>query len=249
MLKKLRAPQRRTGREPDEDVRPPGAALVGALVEEEVRRRTRELQAALDERSRRFRDLDHLTRNNLQTLSSIVLLKARRTRDEAARRGLLNMAERITALSAVHRLLDPANVSGCFDVAAFLEDLAGDLATTVDARQIRLELDLEPLDVPEREAAAIALLLNELITNALRHAFPGGRKGRVSIAARRSEGGGRIVVEDDGIGLSRATPPGEAFGRQLSEMLARQIKAELLWEDAAPGTRAVLVLGRGPERA
>jgi two-component sensor histidine kinase len=250
MLKKLRAPARRTGREPDaETIRPPGAALVDALVEEEVRRRTQELQAALDERTRRLRELDHLTRNNLQTLSSIVLLKARRTHDEAARRGLLNMAERIAALSAVHRLLDPASVSGRFDAAAFLQELAQDLAATADPRRIRLELDLEPLDVPEREGAAVALLLNELVANALRHAFPDGRTGRVAIAARRTGGVARITVEDDGVGLGAAAPPGEGFGRTLAEMLARQLKADLQWQDAAPGTRAVLVLGQRAEPA
>jgi two-component sensor histidine kinase len=249
MLKKLRAPPRRTGREPDQDGRPPGAALVDALVEEEVRRRTSELQAALDERTRRLRDLDHLTRNNLQTLSSIVLLKARRTGDEGARRGLLNTAERINALAAAHRLIDPANLDGRFDVAAFLKDFAQDLAAAADPRRIRLDLDVEPFDVPERDAAALALLVNELATNALRHAFPDGRKGRVSITGRRSEGAVRLTVEDDGVGLAAASASGEGFGRTLAEMLARQLKAELLWEDADPGTRAVLALGRPADRA
>jgi two-component sensor histidine kinase len=197
MLKKLPAPRRRTGSKPDEDARPPGA-LIDALVEEEVRRRTQELQAALDERTRRLRDLDHLTRNNLQTLSSIVLLKARRTQDEGARRGLLNTAERINALAAAHRLIDPADPSGRFDVAAFLQDFAGDLAAAAPP-QIRLDLDVEPFDVPERDAAALALLVNELVTNALRHAFPDGRTGRVAVAVRRAGGATRIVVEDDGV--------------------------------------------------
>ncbi|HEX8664106.1 MAG TPA: sensor histidine kinase, partial [Beijerinckiaceae bacterium] len=115
---------------------------------------------------------------------------------------------------------------------------------------IRLDLDVEPFDVPERDAAALALLVNELVTNALRHAFPDGRKGRVSISARRSEGAARLTVEDDGVGLAAAAAAsGEGFGRTLAEMLARQLKAELRWEDAAPGTRAVLVLGRTAERA
>ena len=245
MLKKLPAPRRRTGPKPGEDARPPGAALVDLLVEEEVRRRTQELQAALDERTRRLRDLDHLTRNNLQTLSSIVLLKARRTGDEGARRGLLNTAERINALAAAHRLIDPASLSGRFDVTAFLEDLAGELAATVDSGQVEFRLALEPIDIPEREAAAIALLMNELVTNALRHAFPDRRKGRISIAVRRTGSEARLTVEDDGVGFDAASASGEGFGRTLAEMLARQLKAELLWQDAEPGTRAVLVLGRG----
>jgi len=98
----------------------------------------------------------------------------------------------------------------------------------------------------ERDAAPIALLINELVTNALRHAFPDERRGQVAIAVGAQ---GRIVVADNGIGLSAAAPSREAFGRSLAEMLARQIGAELVFEDAAPGTRAVVMLPGRSERA
>jgi two-component sensor histidine kinase len=84
-------------------------------------------------------------------------------------------------------------------------------------------------------------LINELVTNALRHAFPDERRGHVAIAVGAQ---GRIVVADNGVGLGAAAPSREAFGRSLAEMLARQIGAELRFEDAAPGTRAVVVLPR-----
>ncbi|MFL5149348.1 MAG: histidine kinase dimerization/phosphoacceptor domain -containing protein, partial [Microvirga sp.] len=116
MLKRLRAPPRRIEHETRSGR--PAAAPVSAAIEDEVRRRTAELEAALEARSRRLRELDHLAKNNLQTLASIILLKARRSQSAKARRSLLAMAERITALSTAHRLLDPADPAGGFDVGA-----------------------------------------------------------------------------------------------------------------------------------
>jgi two-component sensor histidine kinase len=231
MLKKLRAQPRRVVEASAVD--PPRRRGAG-----DMSARAAELEAALAAQSRRLRELDHLTRNNLQTLSAITLLKARRCEDADTRRSLQTVAERIGAVSAAHRALDPENPKGRFDVSAFVADLAADLAATIDAERIGLTLDLEPLEAPERDAAAIALLVNELVTNALRHAFPDQRKGRIAIAIRAD---GRIVVADNGIGMP-AAPPRDAFGRVLAEMLARQLGAELRLEDARPGTRVVVML-------
>ena len=248
MLKRLRAPPRRIEHETKSGLpRRPAAAPVSAAIEDEVRRRTVELEAALEARSRRLRELDHLAKNNLQTLASIILLKARRSQSAKARRSLLAMAERITALSTAHRLLDPADPAGGFDVGAFVKDLAGEVAAGVDPRRIAIRLDLARLEVAERDAAPIALLINELVTNALRHAFPDERRGHVAIAVGAQ---GRIVVADNGVGLGAAAPSREAFGRSLAEMLARQIGAELVFEDAEPGTRAIVFCrGRTPAGA
>ena len=236
MLKRLRAQPRRIEHETKSGLsRRPAAAPVSAAIEEEVRRRTVDLEVALEARSRRLREFDHLAKNNLQTLASIILLKARRSQSAKARRSLLGMAERITALSTAHRLLDPADPAGGFDVGAFVKDFAGEVAAGVDPRRIAIRLDLRRLEVAERDAAPIALLINELVTNALRHAFPDERRGHVAIAVGAQ---GRIVVADNGVGLGAAAPSREAFGRSLAEMLARQIGAELVFEDARPGTRA-----------
>src|SRR3954470_14636668 len=141
MLKRLRAQPRRIEHETKSGLsRRPGAAPASAAVEDEVRRRTADLEAALEARSRRVRGFDHLAKNNLQTLASIILLKARRSQSAKARRSLLAMAERITALSAAHRLLDPADPAGGLHVGAFVKDLAGEVAAGVDPGRIRMHL-------------------------------------------------------------------------------------------------------------
>ena len=234
MLKRLRAQPRRIEHETKSGLsRRPAAAPVSAAVEEEVRRRTVDLEVALEARSRRLRE------------ARLGALRAARLeeddRGERLEVVLGEVTERITALSTAHRLLDPADPAGGFDVGAFVKDFAGEIAAGVDPRRIAVRLDLHRLEVAERDAAPIALLINELVTNALRHAFPDERRGHVAIAVGAQ---GRIVVADNGVGLSAAAPSREAFGRSLAEMLARQIGAELVFEDARPGTRAVVVLPR-----
>lgn len=218
-------------------------------LEQEVARRTRDLQAALDQKTALLHEVDHRVKNNLQVVSSLVLLKARRMRDESAQKVLNNVAERISALSTVYRLLYSVGDVGRFDVREFVTDLSSDLMSSADPRQIELTLRVEPIAVSSAKATPLALLIHELMANALRHAFPGGRKGRIGVVAERVNGAVQITVEDDGVGLDAAPRPPEAFGRTLIDMLARQLRAGLRFEDGQPGTRAVVEVPLNAEEA
>jgi two-component sensor histidine kinase len=209
-------------------------------LEVEVARRTRALQAALDQKTALLQELDHRVKNNLQVVASLVLLKSRRVKDPQARSVLTNMAERIGALSTAHRLLYADAGATWFDLREFVTDLSRDLMVPLNPADIELSLDLDPVVVAGGKAAPLALLVNELVGNALRHAFPNGR-GRVSVAAKR-DGDLRIVVEDNGVGLASHATSDESFGKTLIDMLTRQLKGTMAWEDAAPGTRAVVVI-------
>jgi two-component sensor histidine kinase len=223
------------------------AGRLQKALEAEVARRTHELQAALDEAKALLHDLDHRAKNNLQALASLTVLKARRMRDPASRAALTNMAERIGALSTAQRLLYADGGVVWFELREFLTDLTRDLMSVKPAG-IDLSLDVDDVAIAAGKAAPLALLVNELVGNALRHAFPHGR-GRLRVSAKL-DGGLRIAVEDDGIGLADHTSSKEAFGKDLIDMLARQLRGAVAWEDAAPGTRAVLVmpLGEGETR-
>ena len=209
-------------------------------VDAAVARRTEELQAALDQKSALLQELDHRVKNNLQVVASLVLLKSRRIKDEGARGILTNMAERIGALATAHRLLYADGGATWFDLSEVLTDLSRDLMVPLDPANIELSLDFDPVAIAGAKAAPLALLVNELLSNALRHAFP-DRLGRVSMTAKW-DGALHIVVEDRGIGLENHASSDESFGKTLIDMLVRQLRATMAWEDAAPGTRAVLVI-------
>jgi two-component sensor histidine kinase len=209
-------------------------------VEAEVARRTEELRAALARSEALLQDLDHRAKNNLQTLASLAILKARRVKDPVARGALTNMAERIAALSTAHRLVYTEGGATWFDLRELVTDLARDLAVAVKPGDVELALAVAPIALTGDKATPLGLLVNELLGNALRHAFPHGG-GRLAVSAE-VDGDLRIVVEDDGVGPAAHRSAEEGFGKNLIDMLARQLRGTIAWEDAAPGTRAVLVV-------
>ena len=218
-------------------------------LEELVVLRTRDLQAALDQKTALLHELDHRVKNNLQVVSSLVLLKARQIQDDGTRQVLHNMAERISALSTVHRLLYTVGDVSRFDLKEYVGDLTADLMTALPKGRIRLDLDVAPVAISAAKATPLALLVNEIVGNALKHAHPDGGPGRVAVAVRKLDGDVRIEIEDDGIGLEADDASGRGFGRTLIDMLVRQLRAQIDWQDAQPGTRVLVTVPLNAEEA
>jgi hypothetical protein len=149
-LERMHAPRRGQGRgsEPDKARRKVGGlSQADARIEEEVQRRTAELRGELDMQHRRLREMSHQVKNNFQTLSALTLLKARRTVDEGARRALLNMAERIGALSTAYRLTDPSSDERV-DASALVAEIAAEIVAGFEGERVALAHDIEPVLVP-----------------------------------------------------------------------------------------------------
>jgi PAS domain S-box-containing protein len=211
-------------------------------LEKIVEQRTRDLKIALDEKTALLHEVEHRVKNSLQMIASLVLLKGRRSRDPGTRRILQDMAERVSALSHVHRLLYASEDVSSFNLADFTRELAEEYVAALPQGQITLQLDLASINVPSAKAAPLALLLNELIGNAVKHAFPGEKRGQLTIRIGRVEKTLQIVVADDGIGLHHTPAPEGSFGKILIDMLVRQLKGQLTWRDMEPGTRAEIFM-------
>ncbi|UMY20025.1 PAS domain-containing protein [Methylobacterium organophilum] len=211
-------------------------------LERQVVERTAALQAALEQKTALLHEVDHRVKNNLQVISSLMLLKARRTPEGEAREALQAMAERIGALSTAHRMLYSAGNVSRFDFQEFTAEFLSDVAAGLDPERTTIRSEIEPVGTTAAMAAPLALMLHELTANALRHAFPGDREGLVSIRARQGAEGMQLVVEDDGVGLAQAPANPAGFGRNLVEMVVRQLRGHVLWSDAAPGTRVEITI-------
>lgn len=209
---------------------------------QDLETRNRALQAALDQQTALLHEVDHRVKNNLQVISSLVLLKARRSRDAACRDVLRSMADRIGALATAHRLLYAVSDVARFDLRDFAADFAADLEAGIDPDRIALSVDVEAVAVPASMAAPLALLVHELAVNAVRHAFPGERHGRVAITARAEDASLILDIRDDGIGMPAQSENPEGFGRDLVGMLVRQLRGSLAVEDLNPGTHIHVVL-------
>jgi two-component sensor histidine kinase len=199
-----------------------------------------ELEQALAQKTALLHEVDHRVKNNLQLISSLLQLQSRKIADEPTRQTVRGILERVNAIGAVHRRLFQSGDVQRFDVADFVRDLAGDLAAGARREDIELKLDLEPVSVPASQAAPMALVVNELISNALKHAFPPGRGGVIGISIRSLGERFEITVADDGVGLPPGNPRG--FGLTIVQLLCQQLKAQLSLTDNQPGVRAVVSL-------
>lgn len=213
-------------------------------LESAIADRTIAMDVALQEKSALLHEVDHRVKNNLQLISSLLLLQSRRVEDESARKALRGMLERVNAVGTVHRRLFQSQELDRFDVAEFIRDLTADLAAAVGRADVSMRLDLERADVAAAQAAPAALVINELIGNALKHAFPDGRAGVVDVRMRRTPDGFELSVEDDGVGLPAPEDTIRGFGLTIANLLCRQLHATLSFEARQPGVRALVTLAK-----
>ncbi len=208
--------------------------------EQAARERTVELRDALEAQKMLVHEVDHRVKNNLQMISSLIVMQARSIPDESIRASLNAMLERIEAVSTVHRRLYQNDDVRRFDLAEFVRDLVSDLVAAAGRDEVEVTFDLASIDIPAERATPVALMVNELVTNALKHGLPRASNGaapRLAVSISGTSDRYVIRVADNGAGMGDGAPSGKKFGTRLLRSLARQLKASIEWQDARPGTR------------
>ena len=204
--------------------------------------RTRALEAALEQRTALLHELDHRVKNNLQLISSLMLMQARRAPEPAVRAALEGTLRRLHAIATVHRRLFDRDDLGRFDVAEFVRDLVSDLDCAAPRPTARFVCELSPAYAPVRLAGALALVVNELVTEALDRVEPAGDAGPIRIAVAQGAEGLRVEVADDAKTSTAASGEAETLGTTIVELLVRQLQGRLRREPGPAGTRTELVL-------
>lgn len=199
------------------------------------------LTLALEKKTALLHEVDHRVKNNLQLISSLLLLQNRRVTDPAVKSALRAMLDRVNAIATVHRRLFQSEDIERFDLSAFVRDLVADIVGASGRDDVQFSLDLERVDVPASKAAPLALVINELLSNALRHGFPAGRGGQIFVGISRAEDDLRIEIADDGVGVA-GNAAASGFGLTIVQLLCQQLKARAQTQDTAPGTRVIIHL-------
>jgi DNA-binding response OmpR family regulator len=196
-----------------------------------------------EERSLLLRELDHRVRNNLSVITGLVSMERNRKPPRPAAEALGSLENRLRSFLLVHEALRRQNYRGV-QIREVAERLGQRLRNAWDVeRRIDLRFFGESRTLDEKHGFALALTLNELITNAFRHAFPDARQGCVSIGFVSRDGEFRLIVEDDGIGLAaaRASPVGS--GRSIIRALVQgELGGRVNYETVERGTRVVVAL-------
>lgn len=211
-----------------------------SLVDREVKRRTSELQAALDAKTLLIHEVDHRVKNNLNMVGSLLRMQARTISDPVVADTLNSMLERLDALGTVHRRLYQGEEIVRFDICGFLANLLDDILGASGRKDITLRSDLRPIFVASGVASALGLVLNEIVINAIKHAFKDGRSGVLSVSSHLDGDAARIIVADDGPGMNVGTVRSGGLGSTLMTRLSRQAEARVIHAQLSPGTEVTL---------
>lgn len=194
------------------------------------------LREALRQTEALLRDVDHRVKNNLQLIASLIQLQCRRAEDPAARHALQTVLERLNAVTTVHRRLFQGDPQ-LFEIAAFIRDLAPDLAASAGRDDLTIALDLDTVQVPASAGAPMALVISELLSNALKHAYPQGQGGQVRVTLRCGTESCKLSIADDGVGLGDR-PAG--LGLTIVRLLCQQLHADFSLDETGPGLKAAV---------
>jgi len=197
------------------------------------------IKRALQEKEVLLREVHHRVKNNLQIICSMLRLQARNLHDETLLQALRDCRERVQAMAMLHDQLHRAKDFSNLNLGEYIRNLASSLFCSygVNSADVELRMDIEDIAVSIDTAIPCGLIVNELVSNSLRHAFPGGRKGCVSLGLHaRSGGRAELTVADNGRGFFKETNGHQArsLGLRLVDLLAEQIDAALTFS-GAPG--------------
>jgi PAS domain S-box-containing protein len=190
------------------------------------------LQASLSEKEVLLREVHHRVKNNMQVISSLLNLQSRRIQDPDVLEMFRESQRRIRSMALIHERLYQSSDLARIEFSQYLRNLATHLfhSYQVSSDRVRLRLDTEEVFLNINTAIPCGLIVNELVSNALKHGFPEGRRGEVAVELHRVAGDGYVIrVSDDGLGF----PPEldyrrtETLGMQIINTLVNQLDAEI----------------------
>jgi two-component sensor histidine kinase len=222
--------------------------VIAELFRRTAHRATRARDREIADRDLFLAEFDHRMKNNFAIVAGLLDLQKRRAGDPATAAALETAQMRVDSIARAHRhLYRGTGQPGTVEIRDYLTDLCLALAESLFLQGgITLSCDIDEAAVPRDRAVSIGLVVNELVTNAAKHAFPGRDLGTITVTLRNRRAGGWLVtVADDGVGMPKeATLPekGNGLGGKLVEAFARQAGGTLATESDETGTRVVMTL-------
>ncbi len=210
-------------------------ALAEARERGERKRAQEALQQMLDERTALLHELDHRVKNNLQLLLSLVGIEFRQAEDEHVRQALGRMKERMQALGAAHRDLYDRQGSTRFDASSFAKGLCQELTSSLSGVRITPAFEVENVEIEAAKAAPMALLFNEIVVNALTHAYK-ERHGQLKLVLHVRDGTLLFQLSDDAFSLEEKEAAQKGASGTILKALARQLDADVEWPREDPST-------------
>jgi len=228
-----------------------GTAMFRLVAAAETRNREHrelgELMERIREKDMLLRELQHRVTNNLQMITALIRLEARNLPDDAADDPFARLAGRVNSLAVLYRLLSEDMGNESVDLGAYLSQIAAAIMEAHAVEGVRLDLQVDSWPVSINVAMPTGLVVNELLTNALKHGFAGRDRGTITLHGLVDDDGCRLVVADDGVGLADGAnwPQQGKLGALIVRSLQQNAKAQIdIASTPGKGVRATIHFAR-----
>jgi two-component sensor histidine kinase len=189
------------------------------------------IEKVLKEKDMLLREVHHRVKNNLQIISSLFFLQSKHIKDEVALGLIKEGQSRIHVMSLIHQKLYQAEELNHIDFQGYFSDLAKQILQMHQSKDVEIDVIIEAREISESMELAVPLgmIVNELLTNSIKHAFTGRRIGHIQIGLIKQHGRMKLVYEDDGRGLSENNDfiNGDSLGMKLIRLLTNQLGGNL----------------------
>ncbi len=188
-----------------------------------------QIKASLEEKKILLREIHHQVKNNLAVISSLLWLQSRYAKDEYHRRMFIESGDRIRSVAMAHEKLYQAENVSAINSESYLTDLVNELMSSLGhvGSQIELQIESAEVELDLEIGTALGLIVTELVSNCLKHAFPGHRAGKISLALKEiDESTLELSVADDGVGLPQniQLDKPNTLGLDLVRILSNQLR-------------------------
>jgi len=222
-----------------------GSALLLAIEDVTERRGTeREKDELLRQKEILLQEMQHRVANSLQIIASILLLKARTVQSEETRLHLQDAHQRVMSVATVQQQLHASGLNERIVIGPYLTKLCASLAKSMvgDRRPLSIVVQATRGAATSSEAVSLGLIVTELVINALKHAFPTGEAGEISVSYDARDSRWRLSVADNGAGPGAATAgrPHTGLGTSIVEALAHQLDATVEKASGPQGTTVTI---------
>jgi two-component sensor histidine kinase len=214
------------------------ANILGMAIERQ--RMEANLRSALDRQQLLMKEANHRVNNSLQIVASMLHLQSSNTENADLRRELREAGSRISAIARAHQKLYSSNRIESLDLGAYLTDVCNDLNASIPGCEITINAQ-EGIITPTDRGVAVALLLNELVSNAMKHAYP-GRECRIWVTLSRQAESTIVITVRDGLPADFDDKAGRRLGMRLVNAFTRQLQGNLEVLRNAPGTQFVVTI-------
>lgn len=198
---------------------------------------------SLIEKETLLKEIHHRVKNNLQIISSLLSLQSRYIEDEKAQAAVNEGQNRVKSMALIHQKLYQNNNLLGVEIIDYIKNLTATLkdAYGIESDRISIDYELEDLKIDVDTIIPIGLILNELISNSFKYAFPDNREGNLKIILRKLDDALELRVKDDGVGSEREVEKSNSFGMRMIHSLAMKLEAEVNFDFKKGADASVLI--------